>query len=186
MLVELCPALRVRSDSAAFYPVKQAAPWTVRHLLAKETGKFSPENLRDKMPRRAFYPAFQGSAFRLHCLTATRSAPFQSGLGSFCCTLQRRHSRTLPFRTNQAKKMDYPLANKIRTDFHLPCQKLKSHGWRLSNTEICLANLRSLQKSMEGFLKDHTPDWSGGRVACNPLPFPQGNGARRRGTTESG
>jgi hypothetical protein len=36
---------------------------------------------------------------------------------------------------------------------------------------------------MEGFLKDHTPDWSGGRVACNPLPFPQGNGARRRGTT---
>ncbi len=68
-------------------------------------------------------------------------------------------------------------------DFHLPCQPVKSHGRRLSNTEICLANLRSLQKSMEGFLKDHTPDWSGGRVACNPLPFPQGNGARRRGTT---
>ena len=47
-------------------------------------------------------------------------------------------------------------------DFHLPCQPVKSHGRRLSNTEICLANLRSLQKSMEGFLKDHTPDWSGG------------------------
>ena len=36
------------------------------------------------MPRRAFYPAFQGSGFRLHCLTATRPAPFQSGLGVFC------------------------------------------------------------------------------------------------------
>jgi len=52
--------------SASFYPVKQAAPRTARHLLAEETGKFSPENLRDKMPRKVFYPAFHGSGFRLH------------------------------------------------------------------------------------------------------------------------
>ena len=32
------------------------------------------------MPRRAFYPAFQGSGFRLHCLTATATPPFQSGV----------------------------------------------------------------------------------------------------------
>ena len=61
-MVKLCPALRDRSNSAAFYPVKQAAPRTARHLLAEQTGKFSPENLRDKMPRKAFYPAFQGFA----------------------------------------------------------------------------------------------------------------------------
>jgi len=79
----LCPALRVRPDSASFYPVKQAAPWTARHLLAEEAGKFSPENLRDKMSRRAFYPALQGSGFRLHCF-ATATPPFQSGLGSIC------------------------------------------------------------------------------------------------------
>ncbi|MBQ1590900.1 MAG: hypothetical protein II077_02530, partial [Treponema sp.] len=46
-------------SSASFYPVKKAAPRTARHLLAKETGKFSPENLRDKMTRRAFYPALR-------------------------------------------------------------------------------------------------------------------------------
>ena len=45
-----------RPDSAAFYPVEQAAPWRARHLLAEKTGKFSPENLRDKMPRRGFIP----------------------------------------------------------------------------------------------------------------------------------
>ena len=35
--------------------------------LCKKSGKFSPENLRVKMPRRAFLPALQGSA-ALHCL----------------------------------------------------------------------------------------------------------------------
>ena len=55
-MVKLCPALRDRSNSAAFYPVKQVAPRTARRLLANETGKFSPENLRDKMPRRRFIP----------------------------------------------------------------------------------------------------------------------------------
>ena len=68
----------------AFYPVKQAAPWRARHLLAEEIGKFSPENLRDKMSRRTFYPA-------LRCLPALRRAArqflpvafghLQSGLG---------------------------------------------------------------------------------------------------------
>ena len=72
-----CPA-----RTAAFYPVEQAAPWRARHLLAEKPGKFSPENLRDKMPRKAVYPAFQGSGSRLHCLAATRlRGPFQSGLG---------------------------------------------------------------------------------------------------------
>ena len=95
-----------RPDSAAFYPAKQAAPRTARHLLAKRTGKFSPENLRDKMPRRAFYPALQGRS-KLRCEnrltppllpgsalrqaqgphpTATRSTPFQSGLGFISST----------------------------------------------------------------------------------------------------
>ncbi|MBQ3981080.1 MAG: hypothetical protein II631_03430, partial [Treponema sp.] len=55
-MVKLCPALRDRSNSAAFYPLKQVAPRTARRLLAEETGKFSPENLRDKMPRRWFIP----------------------------------------------------------------------------------------------------------------------------------
>ena len=50
-----CPA-----KTAAFYPVEQAAPWRARHLLTEKPGKFSPENLRDKMPRKAFYPAFRG------------------------------------------------------------------------------------------------------------------------------
>ena len=82
ILFLLCPALRVRSNSASFYPAKQAAPRTARHVLAKETGKFSPENLRDKMPRRAFYPALQGSGGPnpLHCF-ATATPPFQSGVG---------------------------------------------------------------------------------------------------------
>ncbi|MBP5437750.1 MAG: hypothetical protein J6Y30_07205 [Treponema sp.] len=144
--------------------------------MAKETGKFSPENLRDKMPRRAFYPAFQGSAFRLHCLTATRSAPFQSGLGSFCCTPQRRHSRTLPFRRNQApKKMKRccqineprrkasgycPLrANKIRTDFHLPCQKLKS-AWMRG-----LAACRIAQR----FCNTQENPWRDFHLPCQPV-----------------
>ena len=88
LLVKLCPALRVRSDSAPFYPVEQAAPRTARHLFAKATCKFSPENLWDKMPRRAFYPALQGSGFRLHCF-ATATPPFQSGLGSVCKSCKR-------------------------------------------------------------------------------------------------
>ena len=83
-----------RPDSAAFYPVEQTAPWRARHLLAEKTGKFSPENLLDKMPRRAFYPAFQGSALRLHCLTATATPPFQSGLGLMARTPLHRHSQT--------------------------------------------------------------------------------------------
>jgi len=75
--------------SAAFYPAKQAAPRTARHLSAEKTGKFSPENLRDKMPSVAFYPAFQGSGFRLHCLRQPAcGGPFQSGLGWWARTLQ--------------------------------------------------------------------------------------------------
>ena len=79
--------------TAAFYPVEQAAPWRARHLLAEKPGKFSPENLRDKMPRKAVYPALQGSGSRLHCLAATRlRGPFQSGLGLISSTPARNNS----------------------------------------------------------------------------------------------
>ena len=44
------------------------------------------------MPRRTFYPAFQGSAFRLHCLTATASRPFQSGVGCLARKIPRTPS----------------------------------------------------------------------------------------------
>ena len=95
-LLEHMPFLTVsgttcRPDSFAFSPNrKQVAPRTARYFFANKTGEFSPENSRDKMPRMAFYPAFQGSGFRLHCLTATRSAPFQSGLGLVARTLFQR------------------------------------------------------------------------------------------------
>ncbi|GEM_PF-5092444 len=45
---------------AIFTHRKQEAPWRARHLFA--------ENLWGKIARRVFLPAFQGSAFRLHCL----------------------------------------------------------------------------------------------------------------------
>ena len=62
-MVKLYPSLRVRVNSLAFSIYrKQAAPWRVRHLFSIYMGKFSEENLRVKMPRRAFLPAFQGSA----------------------------------------------------------------------------------------------------------------------------
>ena len=81
-----CPS----SPSLAFFPErKQAAPWRARYFLANRTGKFSEENLREKIPRRVFFPAFQGSGIRLHCLSATAPPPFQSGLGLFC----KRHSK---------------------------------------------------------------------------------------------
>ena len=38
-------------------------------------------------------------------------------------------------------------------DFHLPCQPVKSHGWRLSSMQNCIAILQSLEKSMEGFFQ---------------------------------
>ena len=41
----------------------------------------SAGNLWVEIAWMQFLPALQGSGFRLHCLTATRSAPFQSGLG---------------------------------------------------------------------------------------------------------
>ena len=81
-MVKLCPALRDRSNSAAFYPVKQVAPRTARRLLANEIGKFSPENLRDKMPRRGFIPLSR-VPLSLHSY-GTAAPPFQSGLGFFC------------------------------------------------------------------------------------------------------
>ena len=61
-----CPArlraiLSCRTSSAKGSRSKASS--AARHLFAKATCKFSPENLWDKMPRRAFYPAFQGSEF---------------------------------------------------------------------------------------------------------------------------
>ena len=91
--VKLCPALRDRPASFAFSPNRTPiAPRMARQKLAEKTGEFSPEKSRDKMPRRAFYPAFQGSAFRLHCLTATASRPFQSGVGCLARKIPRTPS----------------------------------------------------------------------------------------------
>ena len=104
---------------------------------------------------------------------------------SYLIKIKERMDARLSSMQNCAAILQY--SRKSMEGFSSSLPKIKERmDARLSNTEICLANLRFLQKSMEGFLKDHTPDWSGGRVACNPLPFPQGNGARRRGTTESG
>ncbi|MBQ2207795.1 MAG: hypothetical protein II413_11405, partial [Treponema sp.] len=69
-------------DSMHFLPKLQtSSAMEGASFVSKKTGEFSPENSWVKIAWMQFLPALQGSA-ALHCLTATATPPFQSGLGS--------------------------------------------------------------------------------------------------------
>ncbi|MBQ1644865.1 MAG: hypothetical protein II103_10105, partial [Treponema sp.] len=67
-ILQIQPSVKNANRNLAILTLnrKQAAPWTARHFFAQKLGKFSKENLRVKIARTQFLPAFQGSAFRLH------------------------------------------------------------------------------------------------------------------------
>ena len=79
-LYPLCPASAGQTPRN-FYP----SPNRKRHgralLVGVVAGDFFAGKLAVKIAWRQVLPAFQGSASRLHCLKATASPPFQSGLG---------------------------------------------------------------------------------------------------------
>ena len=65
-------------------------------FLCKVAGEFYEVKLAGKNCMEAFFPAFQGSAFRLHCLTATAAPPFQSGVGCMASSLLRLYGKLFP------------------------------------------------------------------------------------------
>jgi len=67
-ILQIQPSVKNANRNLAIFTLnrKQAAPWTARHFFAQKLGKFSKENLRVKIARTQFLPAFQGRS-KLRC-----------------------------------------------------------------------------------------------------------------------
>ena len=114
----LCPALRVRPDSPWHFPrfVEPQASRTARYLFVLMFGAFFKENARDKMPRRAFYPAFQGYAYAPARLRRSCCATFPIG-ARFLCKKVANHENPLPSNFLGMLQLIYLISAIFRQDF---------------------------------------------------------------------